>query len=248
MSLFVDGTACGVRDLSEYDGTVVDVANIEGIDLATKVAVGAQEISTEIVSFLRSANSPQQFAVEQVVVNDALRQWWIIQSLVATYRDAYGRQLNDRYLGKWKEYERLAQNTAATLFRSGVAVVYRPLPAAPTPQLSTVAGNYPAATYYVRASWTDEGGHEGEAGASADVTITSGAGLQVQMPPAPAGPTGWNVYVGLASDDLSRQNDFPLLPGAGWILPESGLRTGDRPSRGQRADELVVRRRMLLRG
>ena len=65
-----------------------------------------------------------------MVVTEPMRQWHIHKTLVLIYRDAYNNQLNDRYQGKWAEYEALAKASAQTYFQIGVGLVADPVPKA----------------------------------------------------------------------------------------------------------------------
>ena len=53
MALLVDGDVNHIEDLKEWDTSVLDVANGEGIDLSAKLRLAAKEMEEEIESFLR---------------------------------------------------------------------------------------------------------------------------------------------------------------------------------------------------
>jgi len=153
MALFTDGAINETIDLQNYENRILDVASAEGIDLAGKIALAQDEIASELMMFLLKRlpfvesqwlpqpATRQQIGVSDVAVTGPLRQWHVHQTLALVYRDAYNNQLNDRYQGKWNEYEALAKTSSKNYLRIGVGLVAGPIPKASPPILSTVAGN-----------------------------------------------------------------------------------------------------------
>src|ERR1700687_2669910 len=88
-----------------------------------------------------------------VAVTGPLRQWHIHKTLALVYRDAYNNQLNDRYQGKWTEYEQLAKASAQTYYQIGVGLVAATVPKAAAPLLSSAAGTAAAGMFYVAVTW-----------------------------------------------------------------------------------------------
>jgi hypothetical protein len=166
------------------------------------------------------------------VVTTPLKLWHSFQALATVYRDAYNRKLNDKYLPKWSEYKELARWAANLLYQTGIGLVTKPVPRPPTPALDTVAGNLPAQTVYVRITWTGEGG-EGAPSEETALDAAEDQALRVTPPGAPAGVTGWNVYVGGASGEEARQNSGPLALGTPWVMPDTGLAAGPAVGQGQ---------------
>src|SRR5208337_5521236 len=136
MALFTDGPISTAKDLQQYEASLLSDANAEGIDVAGKVALAQQDVGSELLLFLlRRAgfrddqpNVRRSLGLTDVVVTDALRQWHIHKTLAMVYRDAYNNQLNDRYQGKWNQYEQLAKGSSRAYFQLGVGVVVDPIP------------------------------------------------------------------------------------------------------------------------
>jgi hypothetical protein len=257
MALFTDGPMSSARDLQDYDTSVLSVANTEGIDVAAKVSLAQQDLANELILFLlRRANFcdyppnlRRSRGLTDVVVTDALRQWHIYKSLAMVYRDAYNNQLNDRYQGKWNEYEQLAKGSSRTLFRLGVGVVADPIPRAPVPGLSAVTGIGPGNTYYGAATWVNATGQEGAPSNWAQLTTSNGETVSVTLggdPPNAA--VGWNTYVGLSPNAATLQNDGPLALGATWVLSGALSPGVTLPMGGQKPAWFIVDHSVIERG
>lgn len=99
--------------------------------------------------------------------------------------------------------------------------------AAPSaPVLSAVSsGALPAATYYVRITYLTAAG---ETVTSLESTLAVAANdvLQVASPAAASSVTGWNVYIGTASNKETLQNASPIAIGTAFTEPTSGLIAG----------------------
>jgi hypothetical protein len=148
MALFTDGPISSAQDLQEYDSSVLNVASAEGINVAVKMTLAQQDLGNELMLFLfrraRFRDYPAEFRAAngfgRCGGDGALQQWHVLATLALVYRDAYYNQLNDRYQGKWNEYEQLAKASSRMYFQLGVGVVADPIPMAPTPELSTWRG------------------------------------------------------------------------------------------------------------
>ena len=150
MALFTDGPLISAEDLQKYENSILNVASAETIDLAGKIALARGEIANQLVLFFLRRLPLRDFAdfplaqrtrdIGDVVVTEPLRQWHVHKALAMIYRDAYNNQLNDRYQGKWTEYEQLAKASCQNYFRIGVGVVANPLAKASMPMLSTMPG------------------------------------------------------------------------------------------------------------
>jgi hypothetical protein len=187
MGLLVDGIKLQISDLTPYETSIAEVATTEGIDVTTKANIAALEIGLELQQFLIATHSAAIYSLAHVVVTEGLRQWHTLRTLATIFRDAHHQQLNERHKQKWREYERLARYAKQLLLDSGVGLVYRPIPKAPTPALGQTAGNQPARTYYVKVSWVDADGREGAASESASFTAMDGTALTVAPATAPGG-------------------------------------------------------------
>jgi hypothetical protein len=255
MALFTDGPISSAHDLQEYDSSVLGIANAEGIDVAVKVTLAQQDLGNELMLFLfRRApfrdyqpNFRRSRGLADVVVTEALHQWHIHETLALVYRDAYYNQLNDRYQGKWNEYEQLAKASSRMYFQLGVGVVADPIPVAPLPVLSSVPGSGAAATFYVVTTWVNAAGQEGAPSAYSGLSTAAGENLVVTLTGPPPNAVGWNVYVGLSPGTLTRQNDTPVAPGGSWTMT-GALSSGAPLTTGQEPAWFIVDHRVIERG
>jgi hypothetical protein len=245
MALFTDGTMATMEDAAAYESSILDVTATEGIDLQTKLKLAQEELGVELEAFM--AGRQIEAALGNVVVTEPLKKWHVFQTLTLVYRDAYNRQLNDRYLGKQREYERLARWAWEALFQCGIGMTSRPIAKADPPELTAVAGNGSAAVYYVRAAWSD-GEQEGCPSDVAVISVPAGNLASVKAVNPPARAKSWNLYAGYSAAVLARQNDGPLPAGATWTAPSEGLRTGAAPGTGQAPEYFVRAGRVLPRG
>lgn len=248
MALFTDGFISSIEELLGYESAILDVARGEGIDLTKKLKLAEEELAVDLQAFL--ARQGDSRGLEQIVVTGPLHKWHTFRALSVTYRDAYNRQLNDRYEGKWREYDKLAAWAAGALFDAGVGMVSEPVPRAGQPELSTVGGPIAAATYFVSVTWIGRTGDEGAPSELAAITAPEGALLAVKAVDPPAGALGWNVYASYTGSGLSLQNDSPVRPYEMWIEPTSGARKGKPVGRGQEPEAYLRQssRRVFDRG
>lgn len=149
MALFTDGPISGTIEIQDYDNSILQIVSAENIDLNAKARLAQEEIASELTLFLlrRLPGGDPQWTVRQkvglsdVAVTDPLRQWHAHKTLALVYRDAYFNQLNDRYKGKWQEYEKLADTSAANYFQIGAGLVANPIPKAGAPMVASVSGS-----------------------------------------------------------------------------------------------------------
>lgn len=255
MALFTDGPISSAQDLQNYDSSVLTVASAEGINVAVKVTLAQQDLGNELMLFLfRRARFREdqphikpRIGLFDVVVTEALHQWHTLRTLALVYRDAYYNQLNDRYQGKWNEYERLANTSSRKYFELGVGVVADPIPMAPTPNLVSVAGTGGPATLFVAATWVNASGQEGAAGADSTLTIGGGEVLVATLADPPPVAVGWNVYAGLSPAALTLQNDPPLALGGSWTMT-GALSAGAPAPTGQKPAWFIPDHRFINRG
>jgi hypothetical protein len=255
MALFTDGPLNTNVELRQYENSILDVASSEKIDLTSKSTLAQGEIAAEVLLFLNrnSLWDPrllirQSIGISDIVISGPLKRWHAYKTLAMVYQDAYNNQLNDRYQGKWTQYNRLSNAAGQTLFELGVGIVYQPIPRASAPSLTTVAMGVTGTSYYVRVSWLSTSGQEGLASEPVQAMSTDGSAVVVAISNPPPGATLWNVYAGNGPDDVSLQNVSPLPPGTTWMLPASGLRTGRTPGDGQAPELWIVDRHVLPRG
>lgn len=234
MALFTDGTVSIIEDLIGYESAILDAATTEQIDLTVKLGLAQEEQGIDLEAYLSWRDST--LGLGNIVVTEPLHKWHTFRTLALVYRDAYHRQLNDRYLAKWKEYQKLAQWAWDALLEIGLGIVIDPIPRAAKPQLSYVAAAVSAATYYVRVAWRNVDAEEGSPSEMAILSVPEGNGLVVTPLSAPAQARSWNVYAGLSVTDQTLQNEAPLAVEEAWTEPVSGLRQGTPAGTGQAPD------------
>jgi hypothetical protein len=255
MALFTDGPVNKMIDLQKYENAILDAAATESIDLDAKIALAQGELATELILFLLR-RFPQRdslttirrtIGVSDVAVTDQLRQWHAHKALALVYRDAYNNQLNDRYQGKWTQYEQLAKRSLQDYLQIGVGLVANPIPKAASPALNTLPGSASAGNFYVAVTWLNQQGQEGSPSDVAQISTLDGQQLVVASQNPPAGATAWNAYVGNGPDTLSLQNATPIAAGANWILV-GGLTQGARLGDGQQPTWFLADQRLIERG
>jgi hypothetical protein len=257
MALFTDGPINGTADLQNYENAILTVASTEQIDLAGKSALAQGEIETELMLFLlrryREPDFPgavpvrRTIGVGDVAVTQPLRRWHAHKTLALVYRDAYNNQLNDRYKGKWTEYEQLAKASEQSYFQIGVGIVAGPIRKAAVPVLSAAAGAGSGATYYVAVAWVNQAGGVGSPSDFAQLATAAGQQLVVAAVGPPTNAAGWNVYVGEAPGATSLQNNGPIAIGSPWTLT-TALQPGIPPGQGQTPTWFLVDHRLMERG
>ncbi|HYL37178.1 MAG TPA: hypothetical protein VEV17_14775 [Bryobacteraceae bacterium] len=255
MALFTDGSISAPMELQNYESGILSVANTEGIDLAAKLTLARDDVANQVMMFLLRRLTVRDFHWNQrrargltdVVVTPALKQWHAHKTLALVFRDAYNNQLNDRYMGKWNEYEALAKASSEVFFQIGVGLVGDPLPKPATPILSTTAGPSPAATYYVAVTWVNRASQEGSPSDIGEITTAAGQQPVVEVVSPPSNAIGWNAYVGQSPDGISIQNTVPLGTSDHWVL-STALRPGTPPGAGQQPNWFFVDHRVIERG
>jgi hypothetical protein len=226
MALFTDGSISGSEDLRAYESSILDVASTEGIELEAKLNLAQREIGVQLTVFLlqQSSTNSEMRDLSSIVVTDPLAQWHALHSLEIIYRDAYNSQMNDRYLGKWQEYGKLAKEAASLLYEIGLGFTTDPIGRAAAPDCGVVAGGtLPATTYYIRAAWQSSRGSVGALSEPTPISVEQGMLPTAVAVNAPAGAGGWLVFAGTDPDDCRLQQLNPLPVGWQWTMPASGL-------------------------
>lgn len=255
MALFTDGPISDAADLQRYENDILNVATVEGIELGAKIRLAQEDLAQEILLFLIRRRSYRNWPLEvqrarevdDVVVTGPMRQWHVHKTLALIYRDAYNNQLNDRYKGKWQEYEQLAKASQTTCLQIGIGLVADPAAKAPLPTLASVTGPGSGGTYYVAVTWVNAAGQEGAPSEFTTLATSDGQQLVVTVSGAPQNVTGWNVYVGLSPSTSTLQNASPLATDSSWAMT-SGLTAGAALPGGQRPSWFVTDHRMFERG
>lgn len=125
-----------------------------------------------------------------------------------------------------------------------------PSPGAPVLSQS-VAGALAAATYYVKTTFVTAVG-ETIPSPESNFAVSINNVLNVAAPSAagaPAGCTGWNVYVSTATGTETKQNgSTPIALGTAWVEPTSGLVAGTALPAGLSQMKVIVDPGTLLLG
>ena len=249
MPLFTDGNVASIEDLRDYESSILHTASVESIDITAKLKLAHREIGFEIATHLARHGFKVPADLNRVVVSQAILHWHCLHTLELIYRDGYNSQVNDRYLGKWKEYSKAANRARATAMALGIGMVGSAVPKAAAPVLSIHAGGgLGTRSYYVAIAWQAANGAAGEQ--SQPVVINAPLSTLVRVAPgeAPATATGWHVYAGDSESELRRQNTSPLAPSAEWLEPGTGLRLDLPAIPAQTPDWYVRTDRVLPRG
>lgn len=262
--LFTDGHISTIEELSAQDSSVLDVSSTEAINLTAKLGLAQEELGIELRAALARSRlsgndsmfwwpgdpvaNTSRYQLRDVVVTPALRLWHTFYTLALVYRDAYNSQLNDRYLGKWRQYRDLAGWASDRLFQAGIGTVSDPLPIAEVPELTAQPGNFSALTNYVQVSWLNARREEGMSSPVASLDTLDQTTLQVRPVNPPIQVKAWNVYAGDTVNTISRQNTSPLDLTEVWVEPSSGLVSGTAPGTGQEPNYFRSVPRVLQRG
>jgi hypothetical protein len=245
MALFVDSTSPSVQDLLRYDRNLLEVANAEGLECGEKLALARQQVCSEITAFLRRERPGT--TIDRVVATEPLRRWTAEVALSLFYRDAHYSQLNERYRGKWKEYDALAKETRRFVLESGLGCVGAPIRKAQRPIVTTTSGLLPAGSYFLRMAWAGARQAVGEASDVTVATLSGPGGLLVSPASAPEGVSGWHVYAGVVEEQIQRQSVSPLPVPGNWQI-DAALSSGEAPSEGQEPEYFVTASNVLPRG
>jgi hypothetical protein len=251
MSLFTDGTISTSEDLRVYESSILEVANTEGIELEAKLQLAQREIGVQLGAMLsqQRGNGVPSRQLQNIVVTEPLRQWHALHSLSVIFRDAYNSQLNERYLGKWREYSEHASRAADLLMATGVGMVSQPVDKARAPFCKAVTGGQlPETTYYVQVAWISTAGATGAASNVISLPCPGGNLLTVKAVAPPAGAAGWFLYLGISADQMLQQNVSPLSTGVTWIEPASGASGTDAGIVGQQPEFYMTLQQRLRRG
>jgi hypothetical protein len=254
MALFTDGIST-IQDLMTQDSSVLSTAQTENINLSQKLTLAQQELGIEVTILLERSRIhawpfwPQPGApLDHIVVTPPLQLWHIFQTLTLVYQDAYFDQLNDRYKGKRDQFREQAKRAMVQLIETGLGMASDPIPQAAAPQISSIPGGQPAATYCASVSWLNKEGEEGQASNASTVAMAAGNALVVQPVSQPSNATGWNAYVGLTPTAMALQNPSPLAVDQVWVQAAPVSAGGQAPGSGQAPDYLRALPRVLQRG
>jgi hypothetical protein len=254
MALFTDGIST-IQDLTIQDSSLLATAQTENIDLSQKLTLAQEELGIEVITLLqRSASYEWQFwlpacpKLNHIVVTPPLQLWHVFQTLTLVYQDCYFNQLNDRYKGKRDQFAQLATWAMDKLMQTGIGIANNPIPQAAAPQLTSIPGGQPAATYCVSVSWLNAEGQEGQASNPSTLSVAAGTVLVAQPVNRPANAKGWNVYVGLLPTTMGLQNMAQMPLDQVWVQAGPVSTLGKGPGCGQAPDYMRALPRLLQRG
>ena len=254
MALFVDGPACSVEDLTNQDSGLLDVAQVNSINVTTKLRLAMEEIGAELQLWLLRPRPTLELLwgpvlrIEQIVVTPTLKRWETAYALSLVYRDAYFSQLVDRYQARWREYSGLAHYARETFIATGLGLVADPVRKAAVPALSSIPGPQSGGTFYASVAWVNAASQQGAASEAASITVLDNNLMMVTPPAAPSNATGYSVYVGSALGAMFRQNDIPLPTGTTFTYIPGLVTQGPLPGDGQAPDYTRPLVRTQLRG
>lgn len=253
--LYTDGNPSRIEDLRVFESSIHEVASVEGIDLDAKLDVAAAEIGDQLMGYLLqpASGDPQAGArrtlgLSTLMVTPAMRRWHALHALALTFRDAFHNQINGRYQENWRHYVSAAAEARSVLFRIGLGFVLNPMPRPRGVVVTEGSGTWVAGSYQVQGAWVNA---QGQVSAPSELTVialSNTGGFSVRMPVAPAGVTGWHVYVGESGGDLYQQNPAKLALGSVWTSASNAVLAGEMPGSGQFADVYVVASRQTPRG
>jgi len=254
--LLTDGNPNSTEDLRVYESAVLSVAHTETIDLQVKLGLATEEVAQDVLNFLLNrasgtdprADARRAIGVSDVVVTRQMKRWHALHALAVFYRDAFHNQFNDRYKAKFAEYWRLATQAREQVYSFGVGVVSEPLPMAETPVFGYVVGPIEAQTYFGQVAWTNAVGAAGAPSAMTSFDAPAGSVPRVAAVKAPAGATGFHVYLGLTPEGVTRQTADPVAVDVTFTLSASGLVQGAAAGDGQAADVYLTGGPTLRRG
>jgi hypothetical protein len=212
--LFTDGIILTIQDLREHDNYVLEIANTESIELSSKLAIAQRSVGYELASFLASRET--SIGLDRVVVNEELRDLLAVQTLAAIYADAYNRHLNDRYLGRAKEFRQTGERSFQRFLHNGVGISGSAVARASLPVVSNFSGgDLQPGSYVVQIAWEHLARTVGEKSEMLIVDCFTG-GLSISPTNRPINMAGWHAFIGPADGTIVRQNVAAIEPNGTW--------------------------------
>lgn len=252
MALITDANAVEIPELLPYENGLLETADKERVEIATKIQLATEEvrarIGTELGRTAMDALSATGYSPHNVVVTDALRRWLHCHALHLFYLECYGLQLNERYKEKQQHYARRASAAGDAYLEPGIGVVMQPLARPTGIAVEELPGSLEEGHYYVAGAW--QGATGKQSALSAFTTFSSGGEqtMRVSLHGAPAHAIGWNVYVGATAENAVRQNTLPIAIGQSWVMSEPWDSTGAAWGNAQTPDVYLQPRRIFPRG
>jgi hypothetical protein len=255
MALFSDGPPSTIEDLAQQDSYLLNVVGVEGINLTNKLQLAYNEVSVALtVIFGREASiydpvlGETPLDVTNLSVTPALQLWHTFKSLELVYRDAYFNQLSDRYQGKWKQFEQLANLYCTRFIDTGAGIVVDPLPMPGPPVITLAPASQAGGIGYLSVTFVNAEAQESSPAVTVQQAVPDGNVIVVSAPVWPSNAVGWNFYGGVAPSAMTLQNTSPLTLGGSFQFLLPGTTTGQAPGTGQGADVTRDLPRRIMRG
>lgn len=245
MSLLVDRTSPTVQDLLRIDGSLLDVASIEGIDLDSKLGIAREEVAYKVLAILVESGESAD-TLESVVVTEPMHRWIALKTVSLCFRDGHFRHLSDRYKEKWTLYERLSHEAYDDLMRLGLGRTANPMPRPSVGAISKGSGSLEDGSYLIAFSALNAWDEESEVSECASIYLSMAEGIHAEMPILPPQAVAWNVYVGRTQESLQKQNSTPLA--IGTSIEVQVLENYGSPSTGQAPALYTKALKRILRG
>jgi hypothetical protein len=254
MALFVDGPATTIDDLTDQDSGLLEVAQQNGVNLATKLRLAVDEIRTDLELWLMKPRptigeiwSPT-LKIDQIVVTPELKRWETMYTLALVYRDVYFTQVVDRFQAKWQGYLELASVVRESFLAIGLPAVNDPIHRAATPVLVSIAGTGASGTFYASVAWVNAANQLGAASEISSMAVPDGNVMVVAAVNPPANATGFVVYAGAALNALVLQSSTALPVTSTYEYIPGQITSGPAPGHGQKPDLFRPVSRMIPRG
>jgi hypothetical protein len=248
MALITDADIIEIPELLAYENSLLETADKERVDIATKIRLAVDEVRARIGATLRGTSATGGYTLHHVVVTDALRWWLHCHALHLFFLECYGNQLNERYQRKEREYAQRAKTAQEACLEPGVPITQRPLPKPKGLKVEATSGALAAGYYYVAAAWQGMTGEQSALSAMTTFASEGAVTMRVSVEEAPTHSTGWNVYVGTTAENAARQNAVPIAPGQAWVMTGGWNHAGVPWSGGQEADVYLQPEQIFPRG
>ena len=255
MALFSDGPPSTIDDLTQQDSYLLSVVGVEGINLTNKLQLAYNEVGIGLTAiFGREASiydpvlGQAPLDLNHLSITGALQLWHTFKSLELVYRDAYFNQLSDRYQGKWKQFEQLANQYRSGFIDTGAGLVIDPLPMPAPPLIALEPASQAGGTAYLTVTFVNVEGEESSPAVSVEQVVPDGNVILAQAPAWPSNATGWNLYGGIAPSAISLQSPVPFVLGTVVQFVFPGSDGGHPPGTGQIANVTRDLPRRIMRG
>ena len=255
MALFSDGPISTVDDLVQHDSSLISVASTEGIDVTAKLTLAHTEMGIELdalfgreASIYSSGSGGALLDSAHLAVSPSLKSWHIFRTLELVYRDAYFNLLNERYKGKWSEYQSLARWAMGKFIEIGAGLINDPLSQPGEPMISLESSSQAGGTLYVSVTVLNSAGEESTPSVAIEIAVPDGSVSLLQLGARPSNAISWNIYGGVSPSKMTLQTSVPLPTTASWEYVLPGSISGRGPGMGQTWNFIRDLPRRIMRG